>query len=343
MAAAGAPKRPSSAVYCEVDGLRVDLELRELNTAGLFVLTPMPLPEGSEVEVFVRLGDTRVSTTGSVVQSVSCELATAQGRKPGYGLLFTSLDDTGRAELRRGIDSLRVSRPPLDERALRRSAPADARAAERPSQGAQRRSAPNPAPPVKPSSPAAARRTGANSVIAQEVDGRRSSPEPVAPRKPPSPAARRTGPNPVTAEPAPSVKPPSPAARRTGAKPVQTEPDAQPAPLVFVPTGTPRAGVLSAAPTSPWWNEDELKLLDELRAELAAVQTKTPWAILGVSQGADAAEAKAAFHRASKRYHPHLYARYAHPAIQQVVTELFIAHKRAFTTLTKSGRGARPR
>jgi hypothetical protein len=321
MVAAGAAKRPSSAVYCEVDGLRVELDLRELNPAGLYVLTPMPLSEGSEVEVFVRLGDTRVSTTGSVVQSVSCELATEQGRKPGYGLLFTSLDDSGRAELRRGIESLRLSRPPVDERAPRRSAPAQARAAEPSSQGSQRRSAPQ----VKPSSPAAARRTGGNAVIAHEVDARRSSPEPVLSVKPPSAAARRTGANPVLP---PSVKPSPPAPRRAG--PVPPEPDAQPMPLAIAPAATGS-------------NQDELELLDALRAELAAVQTKTPWAILGVSQGADAAEAKAAFHRASKRYHPHLYARYAHPAIQQVVTELFIAHKRAFTTLTKSGRGARPR
>lgn len=287
-------------MYCEVDGLPVELDLRELNAAGLFVLTPTPLPEGSEVEVFVRLGDARVSTTGSVVQSVSCELATEQGRKPGYGLLFTSLDDAGRAELRRGIDGLRSSRPPLEERALRRSSPGETTRASSPAQ--------------------------------------RSSASPAAPAQ-----RRSLRPSPMqAASPAP-VKPSSPAARRTGANTVLADPEPEPAPLVFVPSGAAPASMRSEAPTSPWWNADELKLLDELRAELASVQAKTPWAILGVSQGADAIEAKAAFHRASKRYHPHLFARYAHPAIQQVVTELFIAHKRAFTTLTKSGRGARPR
>ena len=85
----------------------------------------------------------------------------------------------------------------------------------------------------------------------------------------------------------------------------------------------------------------ELALLAQLRAELQSLGTKTAWEMLGISQGADLATAKAAFHQASKRYHPHLYARYADPEIKMVVTELFIAHKRAYTTLIKSGKGAR--
>jgi hypothetical protein len=36
-----------------------------------------------------------------------------------------------------------------------------------------------------------------------------------------------------------------------------------------------------------------------------------------------------------------LFARYAHPEIKNVVTELFIAHKRAFTTMTKLNKGTR--
>jgi DnaJ-class molecular chaperone len=85
----------------------------------------------------------------------------------------------------------------------------------------------------------------------------------------------------------------------------------------------------------------ELALLAKLRAELQGLSEKTAWELLGISQGADAAQCKAAFHQASKRYHPHLFARYADPEIKQVVTELFIAHKRAYTTLIKSGKGTR--
>lgn len=90
----------------------------------------------------------------------------------------------------------------------------------------------------------------------------------------------------------------------------------------------------AAAPV-PAFDPQELALLNQLKQELALVEEKTAWALLGVSQGADAARVKAAFFQAAKRYHPHLYARYAHPEIKRVVTELFIAHKRAYTTMTK--------
>lgn len=89
----------------------------------------------------------------------------------------------------------------------------------------------------------------------------------------------------------------------------------------------------------------ELALLGRLRGELSELEDKTPWAVLGVSQGAEPSTIKAAFFQASKRYHPHLYARYRHPEIKRVVTNLFIAHKRAYTTMTKvkkSSRTGRP-
>ena len=89
------------------------------------------------------------------------------------------------------------------------------------------------------------------------------------------------------------------------------------------------------APVKPAFDPKELALLEQLKQELAQIEEKTAWAVLGVSQGADAERIKAAFFQASKRYHPHLFARYSHPEIKRVVTELFIAHKRAFTTMTK--------
>jgi hypothetical protein len=87
-------------------------------------------------------------------------------------------------------------------------------------------------------------------------------------------------------------------------------------------------------------NPAELELLQQLRAELEKLADKTPWAILGVSQGADHSTVKTAFFQASKRYHPHLFARYAHPEISRIVTDLFITHKRAYTSMTKAGKGA---
>ena len=103
------------------------------------------------------------------------------------------------------------------------------------------------------------------------------------------------------------------------------------------PSPPPRAAVPSKAapPAQPAFDPREVALLEQLKQELAQVADKTSWAVLGVSQGADPEKLKEAFFQASKRYHPHLYARYAHPEIKRVVTELFIAHKRAFTTMTK--------
>jgi hypothetical protein len=90
--------------------------------------------------------------------------------------------------------------------------------------------------------------------------------------------------------------------------------------------------VHSAAPT---YDPAEIVLVEQLKLELAQSGDKTAWALLGVSQGAAPEQLRAAFFQASKRYHPHLFARYAHPEIKRIVTELFIAHKRAFTTMTK--------
>jgi hypothetical protein len=96
----------AASIYCEVEGLPVEIEPLELSTAGLFVETPTPLPVDSEVEVFVRIGETRFEATGHVVQTVSCEQAKAKRRKPGYGLLFTHVSDDARAQLRLGIQLL---------------------------------------------------------------------------------------------------------------------------------------------------------------------------------------------------------------------------------------------
>jgi len=96
-----------------------------------------------------------------------------------------------------------------------------------------------------------------------------------------------------------------------------------------------------AKPAVPAPDPAEVEMLERLKSELKQIDEKTAWAVLGVSQGADAPTIKRAFFDASKRYHPHLFARYAHPEIKSVVTELFIAHKRAFTTMTKLNKGTR--
>jgi hypothetical protein len=114
-----------------------------------------------------------------------------------------------------------------------------------------------------------------------------------------------------------------------------------PRPSLPRPGPPPRASVPARTPApapAPAFDTRELALLEQLEQELAQAEGKTAWAVLGVSQGADAERIKAAFFQASKRYHPHLFARYAHPEIKRVVTELFIVHKRAYTTMSKLNR-----
>jgi tetratricopeptide (TPR) repeat protein len=78
---------------------------------------------------------------------------------------------------------------------------------------------------------------------------------------------------------------------------------------------------------------DRPDTVEQLERALAALQQKTPAAILGVPEGADAATIHRAFLDMSKRYHPHAYAQYDDPKLSQLATELFIAHKRAFVQL----------
>lgn len=229
------PRRPPQPdeVYCEIDGLAVELDRAELSSAGMFVETAQPAAEDSEVEVFVRIGELRIATLGHVIKAVSCGQATESGKRPGYALLFTNLSDAERKQLGRAIAAL-------------------------------------PAPPP-------------------------------------------------TAAASPRVLPP----RRS-------------AQAATVPLKRPK-------PTRA--DAEELSVVARLTGELGELAAKTPWSVLGVSQGADASELKSAFFAASKRYHPHLFARYAHPEIKRLSTELFIAHKRAYTTLlksAKSGRMSRP-
>ena len=122
----------------------------------------------------------------------------------------------------------------------------------------------------------------------------------------------------------------------TAAQPVSAAPSEPPK---RQPVTTPPAVKkhLYSAPADP----KERELLATLQAELVQVQSQPPWTVLGISQGADDAAARSAFFAASKRYHPHAFARYAMPEIKAVVTQLFIVYKRAFTTMTKTGRGGR--
>ncbi len=163
-----------------------------------------------------------------------------------------------------------------------------------------------------------------------------------APPKPNEPA--RTAPNAPAQPAAPPPLAPT-VASRSG--PAQTAPAAssRAASTPAAPSrAAPAPGAASRAdpaPPAPAIDPQEVEMLARLRAELAALERQPPWTVLGISQGAEEEAAREAFFTASKRYHPHLYARHALSEIKEVVTQIFILYKRAFTTMTKTARAGR--
>jgi PilZ domain len=278
------PPRSDLPLYCEIDGLAVEIQLQDLSSGGLFVQTPSPPPLDSEVEVFLQVGSVRVEASGHVVQSLSGDHAKRERRRPGFGLLFTRLDDDARAALRDAIEVQTAARAV--------SAEADGYDFSRPATNPGFATTPTPAP-ARGAQPA-----------------QRSSNEPAAqPQRSDRAQAAQT------------------TARRSN------EPAAQAQRSDRAQAAEPAPPVAATAADSK-----ERELLAQLKAELARVESQPPWTVLGISQSADLATAREAFFAASKRYHPHAYARYALPEIKTVVTQLFIVYKKAFAALTKSGR-----
>jgi hypothetical protein len=277
---------PRSDLYCEIDGLAVEIQLQDLSAGGLFVQTPAPPPLDSEVEVFLQVGSVRVEASGHIVQSLTGDRAKRERRRPGFGLLFTRLEDDARASLRDAIEELNAARSEPGEADYDFS---------RPATNPGFATSPTPAPVRAPARPVQRR---SNEPAAQPTADRAQLVQP-APRRPNEPAAQ-----------------PQRSDRAQPAEPAQV---------------SPAAAV----------DLKERELLAQLKAELASVESQPPWTVLGISQSAGLAAAREAFFAASKRYHPHSYARYALPEIKAVVTQLFIVYKKAFTALNKSGRSGR--
>ncbi len=76
--------------------------------------------------------------------------------------------------------------------------------------------------------------------------------------------------------------------------------------------------------------------LRRLQTELQKLPARSPFAVLGLEQDADAETARLAYLTVSKRYHPHVYARFDSEEINTAATDLFIAYKRAYTTVRSS-------
>jgi hypothetical protein len=401
--------KAASALYCEVDGLPVEIEPQELSTAGVFVETAMPLPVDSEVQVFVRIGDMRFESSGHVVHVVSCEQAKSQRRKPGYGLLFINVDEAARAALRQVIESLSAPAPPPTAAAIRfeptaaaapaksaRSDPAPPQRKARADGNAEakyeRRSVAHEAvaldpkhfergsiahKPVALDPKAFDRQAAAHEAVALDpkalerqaaTHGTITSDSNTFERKsivhpPIAPDSKTFERKSIAHEPiAPDFKPferksiahepiaPDfkPFERKSVAHtPVPSEPKSRERRSVVHEQAAPdskareRRSAEPAAPAAVIVSSQERVLLDQLRAEQRALEGKTPWEVLGISQGADSNEVRRAFFDASKRYHPHLFARYRDPEIKRIVTELFIAHKRAYTSFERSSKGTR--
>jgi len=220
------PEAAGYSLYCEIDGSPVTLLAEDLSTAGFFVQTTTPKPMDRELEIFVQSSVGELVALGQVVQVVDAKRAKAENRRPGYGLLFTSLEDDQRAFIGLTLDAL--------DRWQRARAKAEA-------------------------------------------------------------------------------------AMRLAARPAERDPT-----------------IPSIKPPAPTTTSAELKqIAGELRAELAKLQGKTAWTTLGVDADSPLDGAKEAFLRASKRFHPHKFARHNSAEITKLATEVFITYKRSYSVLTK--------
>jgi hypothetical protein len=112
----------ASALCCEIDGVQVPVLTEDLSVAGLFVETKTPLAMDREVEIYVQSPMGELSARGQVVQVVNAARAKKENRRPGFGLLFTSLSDDQRAFIGLTLDALLRARKAAMERAKAKAA-----------------------------------------------------------------------------------------------------------------------------------------------------------------------------------------------------------------------------
>jgi len=98
-------------LYCEIDGMPVSLLAEDLSTVGFFIQTTTPYALDRELEIFIRSCVGELEALGQVVQVVDRGRASQERRRPGFGLLFTSLEDDQRAFIGLTLDAIERSRP----------------------------------------------------------------------------------------------------------------------------------------------------------------------------------------------------------------------------------------
>lgn len=106
-------------LYCEIDGLPVEIVPSELTGAGVFVQSTSPPAVDAEVELFLSAHKERLTVRGLVVQVIGLEQAAREKRTPGFGVLFTDLSSTQRQWLERTAQEVRAKAVRARAEALR--------------------------------------------------------------------------------------------------------------------------------------------------------------------------------------------------------------------------------
>ncbi|MDD9942765.1 MAG: hypothetical protein OXU20_17120 [Myxococcales bacterium] len=246
------------AVYCEIEGLEVTVDLGTFTPVSTFLRTPAPFVIDQELEVFLRAPAGSLTISALVVQVVTFEEAVASGTLPGIGVLFTDLNSDQREFLRRLASANESTKPP-----------------------------PSPAASKRPhTSGGRARRTNAKRINGRQATTRKLDPKVV---RRPVELTRKINPRSLRA------KPPSPA------EPVDA-------------------------------------VIQSLRKQLDRLSSHAPWRVLKISNGAGQDEAKAAYLRLTKEYHPHRFAHYHNDEVTNLVTQIFIGIKQAYQTTCRRTR-----
>lgn len=100
--------------------------------------------------------------------------------------------------------------------------------------------------------------------------------------------------------------------------------------------GAQTAAHIAPAPQAP--DPRILATLAELERTLRDLRVRPAWDVLGIERDATPEVAREAYLEASRRYHPHRFARYGSAALAKVATELFIAHQQAYRALSRTSK-----
>lgn len=140
---------PSAAqvLYCEIDGMEVDVTPHDFSPAGFFVQTISVPSYDAEVEIFLRSDVGSITVNAVVVKVVTLDEAALNNITPGFGALFTDLSDSDRIFLARTTDEVRRSMQPAPPPAPAPAPKAKAKAEPKP------RSKPDPVLPKRMSKP----------------------------------------------------------------------------------------------------------------------------------------------------------------------------------------------